>query len=183
MAYHTLYASIDEQLASKLKKIKLLVCDVDGVFSDGNIYLGNSGEELKAFNTKDGYGIKALISTGIDVAVITGRRSHIVEQRMNSLNVAHLIQGEVQKKSALERLIAKLGLQQDEIASFGDDIPDTGMFELSAIKIAVFDAHPLVKKQANWVTTLKGGKGAVREVCDTIMQVNNTLSGIQASST
>ena len=183
MAYHTLYASIDEQLANKLKKIKLLVCDVDGVFSDGNIYLGNNGEELKAFNTKDGYGIKALVNTGIEVAVITGRRSHIVEQRMNSLNVAYLIQGEEQKKAALDALITKLKLQQDEVASFGDDIPDTGMFDISAVKIAVSDAHPLVKKQANWVTTLKGGKGAVREVCDTIMQINNTLSGIQASST
>lgn len=182
MAVKTLYGELNDKLFDSLRYVKLLVCDVDGVFSDGQIYLGSDGEELKAFNAKDGYGIKALISTGVKVAIITGRSSSIVENRMKSLTVDDIIQGEENKKRALQSLCDKYGLNIKQVASLGDDVPDTGMYSLSSIKIAVADAHPLVTSEANWVTQCAGGKGAVREVCDTIMQAQRTLRGIQAAS-
>ena len=110
-------ATIKPLMSEALAHIKLLVCDVDGVFSDGRIYLGNDGEELKAFHTRDGYGVKALVSNGVNVAVITGRRSTIVENRMKALNVAHIIQGEENKADALAGLMKSLGLSQSEVAA------------------------------------------------------------------
>ncbi|OJF70544.1 3-deoxy-D-manno-octulosonate 8-phosphate phosphatase [Alteromonas sp. V450] len=178
----TLYTELDDALFSKLENIKLLVCDVDGVFSDGRIYLGNDGEELKAFHTRDGYGVKALVKHGVSVAVITGRRSTIVENRMKSLNVEHIIQGEENKADALCNLLKHLNLTADHVATVGDDMPDTGMFQHATVKIAVHDAHPLVAQQANWITTLPGGFGAVREISDTILQAKNIENAIFGAS-
>lgn len=171
----TLYGEIPTSLYEKLSHIKLLVCDVDGVFSDGRIYLGNAGEELKAFHTRDGYGVKALIKCGIEVAIITGRQSRIVAERMTSLTVKHIIQGQENKQDAILQLMETLGVSIDQVASIGDDMPDIGMFSQSSVKIAVNDAHPSVKAQANWITSHGGGFGAVREVCDTLLQANNRL--------
>ena len=178
----TLYTELPHAFYQQLQQIKLLVCDVDGVFSDGRIYLGNQGEELKAFHTRDGYGVKALVNAGIEVAVITGRRSAIVKDRMTSLKVSHIIQGEENKADALAELIASLGLNREQVAAIGDDMPDTGMYTHSAVNIAVKDAHPQVIAQANWVTTLPGGFGAVREVCDTLLQATEQLRGILGAS-
>ena len=178
----TLYDTLPASLYTQLKRIKLLVCDVDGVFSDGRIYLGNAGEELKAFHTRDGYGVKALVNAGVEVAVITGRRSAIVKDRMTSLKVSHIIQGEENKADALAKLIDSLGLTNEQVAAVGDDMPDTGMYQHSAVKIAVKDAHPQVRLQANWITTLPGGFGAVREICDTLLEANNALNGILGAS-
>lgn len=178
----TLYTDIDSKLYYALKKVRLLVCDVDGIFSDGRIYLGNAGEELKAFHTKDGYGIKSLQSIGVAVAIITGRSSQIVEQRMQSLGVQHIIQGCETKGQALSELLLIEGLQPDQVATMGDDMPDVGMFDLAAVKITVADGHPMVKQHANWITTLPGGFGAVREVTDTLLQAQGSLSGIHGAS-
>ena len=179
----TLYTSdFSASLYAKLKHIKLLVCDVDGVFSDGRIYLGNQGEELKAFHTRDGYGIKSLAQCGIAVAIITGRKSKLVHERMTALNADHIIQGEEDKLTALTQLMQNLQLTPEQVASMGDDMPDVGMFQSSAIKIAVQDAHPYVRKQANWVTEIKGGFGAVREVTNTFLQVHDKLADIHGAS-
>ncbi|MEW9799035.1 3-deoxy-manno-octulosonate-8-phosphatase KdsC [Alteromonas sp. CYL-A6] len=178
----TLYTDMDASFFSALADIRLLVCDVDGVFSDGRIYLGNDGEELKAFHTRDGYGVKALVKNGVEVAVITGRKSAIVQNRMQALNVAHIIQGEEDKHTALTALCNTLSLSASQVAVIGDDMPDTGMYALAGVRIAVNDAHPAVIAQANWVTTLPGGFGAVREVCDTLLQARNQLHGIQGAS-
>jgi 3-deoxy-D-manno-octulosonate 8-phosphate phosphatase (KDO 8-P phosphatase) len=178
----TLYGPIDADLFTKFKHIELLVCDVDGVFSDGTILLGNDGEELKAFNTKDGYGIKALSNVGVNVAVITGRQSNIVEQRMMALNVKHIMQNREDKLTAINELIAEFGYQPEHIASVGDDMPDIGMFSASAVGIAVADAHPFVKQKANFCTTLPGGRGAVREICDIILQAKGKLEDIHGAS-
>lgn len=178
----TLYGNIDAVLFEQFKNIKLLVCDVDGVFSDGTILLGNQGEELKAFNTKDGYGIKALAKVGVKVAVITGRTSRIVEQRMTALNVEHIMQNREDKLAAINELKTEYGYQTEEIASVGDDMPDIGMFAASEISIAVADAHPLVKKQAIFCTSLPGGRGAVREICDIILQAKGKLNEIHGAS-
>jgi 3-deoxy-D-manno-octulosonate 8-phosphate phosphatase (KDO 8-P phosphatase) len=178
----TLYQTVSSEFFEKCKHIKLVVFDVDGVFSDGQIYLGNNSEELKAFNTKDGYGVKALRKCGIAVGVITGRKSVIVEQRMRSLNVEHLFQGREDKSSALAELMQRTGYQSHQIASVGDDMPDLEMFTLSIIKIAVQDAHPMVKRQADYITTNTGGRGAVREVCDLFLEANNMLNIIHGAS-
>ncbi|MCP3429334.1 3-deoxy-manno-octulosonate-8-phosphatase KdsC [Opacimonas viscosa] len=178
----TLYTDLDINLYHTLKNIRLLVCDVDGIFSDGRIYLGNAGEELKAFHTKDGYGIKSLQSIGVAVAIITGRSSLIVEQRMQALGVKHIIQGCETKGQALADLLASQGLKPEQVAAMGDDMPDVGMFELAAVKITVADGHPMVKQQANWITTLSGGFGAVREVTDTLLQAQGNLSDIHGAS-
>ena len=178
----TFYGVISEERFEKLKNLKLLVCDIDGVFSDGRIYLGNDGEELKAFHTRDGYGIKALINSGIEVAVITGRDSAIVKNRMTALNVKHIIQGQENKADAMADLCQKLGLSPEQVAAIGDDMPDLGMYKNAETKIAVKDAHPAVTREANWITTKPGGYGAVREVCDVIMQAVGTLDIIHGAS-
>ena len=179
---NTLYGPVDAKIFAKFSDIKLLVCDVDGVFSDGTILLGNNGEELKAFNTKDGYGIKAITKMGIDVAVITGRNSTIVKNRMTALDVKHIMQGRVDKLDAIKELIAEFGYQPNQIASIGDDMPDIGMFSSSAIGIAVADAHPIVKQKASFCTTLNGGYGAVREVCDLLLESRGQLEQIHGAS-
>lgn len=173
---NTLYGPVSASLFEKCKAIKLIVFDVDGIFSDGSILLGDKGEELKAFNTKDGFGIKALASCGIKTAIITGRQSNIVEDRMKALNVDFILQGREDKKVAMAELMQEIACKPIQIASMGDDVPDLGMFEYSAIKISVKDGHPLVKKEANYVTRLAGGKGAVREVCDLFLQAHKKLS-------
>ncbi len=178
----TLYGMLEEKSFNRLKELKLLVCDVDGVFSDGRIYLGNDGEELKAFHTRDGYGLKAVVKSGIQVAVITGRSSAIVRNRMEALGVQHIIQGEEDKASALQALCAKLELSPAQVAAIGDDVPDLGMYQYADTKIAVKDAHPQVCAAANWVLTKSGGFGAVRELCDIILQANGKLEQIHGAS-
>lgn len=164
------YGELPKAFFARLQHIQLLVCDVDGVFSDGRIYLGNQGEEFKAFHTRDGFGVKALVKAGVRVAVITGRQSQIVTQRMRALDVEFVLQGVEDKRRALYSLRQELGLHPDTVASVGDDVPDMGMYQESGIKIAVNDAHPQVLKAADWITTMRGGMGAVREICDTLLQ-------------
>lgn len=179
---NTLYGPQPKTIMDRFTRLKLLVCDVDGVFSDGRIYLGNQGEELKAFHTRDGYGVKALVNIGLQVAVITGRRSDIVEQRMTALGVQHIIQGCEEKQRALEILQAKLGISKDAMAAIGDDMPDIGMFNRVGVAIAVADAHPFVKKSALFITQLGGGRGAVREVCDLILQAKGQINKTHGTS-
>ncbi len=179
---NTLYGDVSQKTLKQAKKIKLLVCDVDGVFSDGRIYLGNDGEELKAFHTKDGFGIKALGSSGVDVAIITGRRSAIVANRMSALNVKHIVQGQEDKLPALIELAKQLGLSSEEIAYIGDDIPDLACILHVGLGIAVQDAHPSIATNADYITFIRGGFGAVREVCDLIMQCQGSLNSATGSS-
>ncbi len=178
----TLYGNVAHQVIEQTKTIKLLVCDVDGVFSDGRIYLGNAGEELKAFHTKDGFGVKALIASGVEVAIITGRNSSIVSNRMKALNVTHIMQGQEDKLPALLSLTKKLRLSLDQVAYIGDDVPDLPCIHNVGLGIAVEDSHPLVLEGANYITFTRGGFGAVREVCDLIMQSQGTLLTAKGAS-
>ena len=182
MMVKTLHGEVAHDVMEKFAKIKLLVCDVDGVFSDGRIYLGNNGEELKAFHTRDGFGFKAIKRIGIQTAVITGRKSTLVEQRMSSLNTTFIVQGCEQKQEVLQKLMDENGYNTEHVASMGDDVPDIGMFSLSGLGIAVADAHPLVLQKADWVTRAKGGFGAVREVCDLLLAANNALDDFSGVS-
>ncbi len=179
---NTLYGDVAESTLTKAKQIKLLVCDVDGVFSDGRIYLGNDGEELKAFHTKDGFGIKALGASGVEVAIITGRNSAIVANRMKALNVAHIIQGQEDKLPALMQLADKLSIKLEQIAYIGDDVPDLPCIEAVGLGICVSDGHPLVQQGANYITFTRGGFGAVRETCDLIMQTQGSLHSATGAS-
>jgi 3-deoxy-D-manno-octulosonate 8-phosphate phosphatase (KDO 8-P phosphatase) len=153
MQFADLYQPLSDDASERAQKIKLLICDIDGVFSDGRIYLGNQGEELKAFNTKDGFGIKALINSGFEVAVITGRHSQIVQQRMTSLTVPHIYQGQENKLQAYQQLKDKLQLSDEQIAYIGDDGPDLPVMELVGFAVAVNDAHPLIKRVSHYTTT------------------------------
>ncbi|WP_088330527.1 3-deoxy-manno-octulosonate-8-phosphatase KdsC [Lacimicrobium sp. SS2-24] len=179
----TLYSDIPSSLFAQFANIKLLVCDVDGIFSDGRIYLGNQGEEFKAFHTLDGYGVKAVMKVGIDVAVITGRRSQIVEDRMTSLGIRHIIQGAEDKHQALEQLLEQHPYHLEQVAAMGDDMPDLGLFRHAGLRISVPQGHPFVQQQADYVTQRSGGFGAVREVCDLLLQAQGKLSLIHGSST
>ncbi|MDX1705197.1 3-deoxy-manno-octulosonate-8-phosphatase KdsC [Pseudidiomarina sp.] len=165
----TWYGEIPTQLLEKLHPIKLVIFDIDGVFSDGRIYLGNQGEELKAFNTRDGFGVKGLLNNHIEVAVITGRRSEIVEQRMQALGVRYIFQGIDDKISCYDELSQQLQLSDEQIACMGDDVPDVQMIQRAGVGVAVNDAHPWVQQQADYVTSLRGGFGAVRELTDLIL--------------
>ncbi len=165
----TIYGPIPESAWIKARKIKLLICDVDGVFSDGRIYLGNNGEELKAFHTKDGFGIKSLINAGIDVAIITGRKSLIVENRMTNLGIKHIYQGQDNKFLAYQEIMDTLSLQPQQVAYVGDDVVDKIVMNDCGLGIAVNDAHPLVIKDCDYQTFTPGGFGAVREISDLLL--------------
>lgn len=180
--FTTPYGQISNANQAKALKIKLLICDVDGVFSDGRIYLGNQGEELKAFHTKDGFGIKAILKAGINVAVITGRQSHIVENRMQALGVPYIYQGKEDKLTVYKSLLTKLCLAADEVAYIGDDVVDLPVIQHCGLGIAVQDAHPLVQQGADIITFTPGGFGAVREICDLFLQCHNLLNITQGKS-
>ena len=167
--FNQLYQPISDSVFDKAKAIRLLICDVDGVFSDGRIYLGNNGEELKAFHTRDGYGIKALRQAGIEVAVITGRQSAIVQQRMTALTVPYIYQGQENKLAAFNELLHTLQLSAANVAYIGDDLADWVVMQHCGLAVAVRDAHPYLQRHATYVTSLAGGYGAVRELCDLLL--------------
>ena len=167
--FSELYQNVSEDIFSKAMNIKLVIFDVDGVFSDGRIYLGNNTEELKAFHTRDGYGVKALRQASVEVAVITGRTSAIVQQRMQSLTVPYIYQGQENKLAAFNELQQKLQLSAADIAYMGDDLPDWAVMQHCGLSVAVKDAHPYLRRHADLTTSLAGGFGAVRELCDLIL--------------
>lgn len=167
------YQDVNEDVIARAQKIKLLICDIDGVFSDGTVTLANSGDELKGFNTKDGYGLRALINSGVEVAVITGRNSKIVETRMTSLGVKHIYQGMDQKLEGYQQLKQDLNLVDQDIAYIGDDFPDAPVMLKVGLATATGDAHPYLKEIAHYTTLTLGGRGSVRELTDLIIMTQN----------
>ena len=164
------------ELQLKAKRIKLLVLDVDGVLTDGRLYFDTNGVESKSFDSQDGHGIKMLQQTGVEVAIITGRTSKIVATRAANLNISHLIQGREDKKVALLEMTKHKALSPDQIAYVGDDLPDLSAIRYVGLGIAVSNAHFFVKEHASWTTAQLGGRGAVREICDFIMDAQNNLN-------
>ncbi len=160
---------------------KLLMMDVDGVMTDGGLIQGDDGLEYKRFHARDGLGLKMLKSTGIQLAMVTGRTSVVVENRAKELGVIALEQGCHTKAIALERICASAGISAKECIFVGDDIIDLPAFALAGLSIAVADAHPLVLSHADWVTQKAGGYGAIREVCELIMHAQDTLQTAMAS--
>ncbi len=164
-----------QDIIERAARIRLAIFDVDGVLTDGSLFLGDDGQEYKAFHSRDGHGMVMLRATGVALAVITGRRSEVVRLRMEGLGVAHVFQGQRDKLPAYETLRDSLGLADEAIAYVGDDVVDLTVMRRVGLAVAVADAHPLVRRQAHWCTQLSGGRGAVREVCDLIMEAQGTL--------
>jgi len=149
----------------KAARIKLLILDVDGVLTDGRITMNERGEEVKSFNVKDGLGLKMLMSTGIEVVIITGRKSMVVEHRAKELGIDEVWQGIIDKKALCKRIIGEKGLKKKEVCCIGDDLPDLAMFMEAGLRIAVADGVEEVREEAHFVTKKNGGAGAVREAC------------------
>jgi 3-deoxy-D-manno-octulosonate 8-phosphate phosphatase (KDO 8-P phosphatase) len=150
-------------------RLELLVLDVDGVLTDGGLWFGARGEALKRFHVRDGHGIKLLAAAGVQIAVISGRRSPAVAARCRELGITQLVQGVKDKNHALDKLLRKFSLLESQVACIGDDTPDIPLFVRVAFAVAVRDAHPLAARAAHCRTTLPGGHGAVREVCDWLL--------------
>jgi 3-deoxy-D-manno-octulosonate 8-phosphate phosphatase (KDO 8-P phosphatase) len=159
-----------DTLIERANDIRLLVLDVDGVLTDGRLIFSARGEEQKVFHVRDGAGIVQVLRAGLQVAVISGRQSKAVDKRMSELGVTWVRQGISDKLTALRELLDILALGPQAVASVGDDTPDLPIFEVARLAIAVADAHSSVKSQAHFITQANGGQGAVREVCDLILE-------------
>jgi 3-deoxy-D-manno-octulosonate 8-phosphate phosphatase (KDO 8-P phosphatase) len=162
----------------KAEKLKLLILDVDGVLTDGKLFFDNLGNEYKSFHARDGHGIKLLRQTGVEVAVISGRKSKSVALRMKNLGIEHVYQGHENKLAAFNELIEKTGITPEQAAHVGDDLLDLPIMTRVGLAIAVSDANFAVRQRADWCTTLAGGHGAVREVCDFIMHAQGRFDEI-----
>jgi 3-deoxy-D-manno-octulosonate 8-phosphate phosphatase (KDO 8-P phosphatase) len=165
--------------SSRASQVRLLILDVDGVLTDGGLQFDNRGEEYKTFNSLDGHGIRMLLDNAIEVAIISGRRSEIVRHRMNELGVKHLYQGCRDKLAAFNELLMNIGLEPGQVAYVGDDLPDLPIMRRVGLSIAVPNAHGFVKQHCDRVTTLPGGRGAVREVTDFILEAQGLLDAMQ----
>lgn len=163
------------------RQVRLLIVDIDGVLTDGGLTFDNRGEEYKTFNSLDGHGIRMLLDCGIEVAVITGRNSDIVNHRMGELGVKHIYQGHRDKLMAFEKLLQATGFEPAQVAYVGDDLPDLPIMQRVGLAIAVNNAHNFVKQHCDWVTEATGGNGAVREVCDFILEAQSLLDDRQNS--
>lgn len=178
----TCYGPVTQQMLQRARHIRLLICDVDGVMSDGLIYMGNHGEEFKAFNVRDGYGILCLLKSGIEVAIITGRSSRLLENRCATLGITHLYQGQSDKTLAFKALLSKLTLTAEQVVYVGDDLIDAPVMDQVGLSVAVADAHPLLRPRADYVTRIAGGRGAVREVCDLLLLAQGKLEDAKGQS-
>lgn len=160
---------MDAALKERASNIRILVLDVDGVLTDGKLYFDHAGNEMKAFNTRDGMGIKALQRAGIEVAVITGRKSGAVSHRMAQLGIQHVYQGREDKLDAFLDLLEITGLDASQVCFAGDDWIDLPVLLRAGLAVSVADAEDHVKQQAHWITRRNGGDGAVREICNLIL--------------
>ncbi len=164
----------------RAKKITMLICDVDGVMTDGSLFFGDDGQEYKFFNSLDGHGMKMLQQSGVKIAVITGRTSDVVRHRMKNLSISIIYQGQSDKRLALNDLLQEQQISCEQIAYMGDDIVDLPVMNRIGLSVAVANAHELVKERAHMVTTASGGHGAVREFCEFLMKAQGTYDSIVA---
>ena len=155
--------------------MRLLTLDVDGVLTDGRLLIGDDGVEYKAFHVHDGQGLKMLMASGIEVAVLSARRSKLVVDRMAELGVQHVHQGRSDKLPVLRGLLAELDLELQEVAYVGDDVVDLPIISRVGLGVAVADAHPAVRDRAHWCTRRCGGHGAVRELCDLLLEAQGRM--------
>lgn len=159
----------------RAKNIRLAAFDIDGIMTDGGLYLSDSGEEFKRFNSQDGHGLKMLKASGVEPAIITGRTSRCVALRAQNLGITHVFQGVEDKREALRALLATLRLSPEQAAFMGDDVVDLPAMLHAGLAITVPEAPQAVLQRAHYVTGRSGGHGAVREACELIMAAQDTL--------
>lgn len=178
---------ISDTVALRAKKIRLLLLDVDGVLTDGKLYYFDNGEEAKAFSTLDGQGIKLLQRSGVEVGIITGRKSGVVAARAKNLGISLLVQGREDKYVALQEVLKDHpesdSLEMENIAFMGDDYPDLTVMCRAGLALTVANAHPDVAQRAHWQSQYCGGNGAVRDACDMIMKAQGHYQALLDSYT
>ena len=162
------------EIHAKAEQIKLLLLDVDGVLTDGKLYFSSEGYEMKAFHTLDGQGLKQLMRSGVQVGIITGRKSELVAKRAQDLGITRVIQGREDKFVAMQELLANDPCELNQIAFMGDDYPDLTVMTKVGLALTVQNAHPAVTELSHWQSSRMGGEGAVREACDLIMTAQDT---------
>lgn len=166
---------MNKRLIARAHRIRLAIFDVDGVLTDGTLYLSEHGEEMKAFNILDGLGLKLLASTGITTALLSGRKSKVVTLRAKELGISHLLQGIDDKLDAYSRLLRKLDLAEEETCFMGDDLPDLPVLRRCGLAFSVPNAPEMVRSHVHYVTQAAGGRGAVREACEFLMLARGAL--------
>jgi len=164
-----------KDVLEKAAQVKLLIFDVDGVLTDGSLFLGDDGQEYKAFHSQDGHGIKMLQKHGVRCAIITGRTSKVVEYRMRNLGIDLIYQGQENKLDAFAELLKRVNLNPDQVAYVGDDVVDLPVMRKVGLAIAVDNAHPWVVRHAHWQTPRGGGRGAARDICEMLMEAHGVL--------
>lgn len=171
-------SELPQPIENTAKHIKLLILDVDGVLTDGRLYYSDNGIEMKTFHVQDGQGLKMLQENGISVAIITSRKSSIIDRRMAELGIDHYIQGQKNKTEAYETLLEKFESTDETTAYVGDDLVDLPLIRRAGLGIVVANANPLVAECADWQTESRGGEGAVREICDMLLTVQGKISSV-----
>lgn len=169
-----------DDAAVRAANVRLLILDVDGVLTDGRLYFGPQGEALKIFDVRDGHGIKLLLEAGIEVAILSSRRSEAVEVRARELGIAHVLQGEADKRAGLQRLLADLRLSPGQCAFIGDDWPDLPVLKRVGLAATVADAVPEVRDAAHWIAPAGGGRGAVRQLAELILRAQGKFDATLA---
>ncbi len=168
----------DLEVTNKLKRIRLLLLDVDGVLTDGGIIYNDNGAEAKVFNVKDGLGLRLLMDAGIKVCIVTGRTSKALRHRCGDLGIDHVFEGVSEKDTLLDSIIEQAGVSVEETAFIGDDLVDLPLMKKIGLAIAVADAHEAVLDNVAMVTSAIGGAGAVREVCEAILKAQGLWDNI-----
>lgn len=160
--------------AERAAAIKLIIFDVDGVLTDGSLFYGDDGEEYKAFNSRDGHGIKMLRASGVEAAILTGRTSQVVAHRARNLGIGRIVQGSEDKLHSYEHMLAEIGLRPEQTAFMGDDVVDLPVMRRCGLAITVPEAPEEVRRRAHLITAHAGGRGAAREACEFIMRAQGT---------
>jgi 3-deoxy-D-manno-octulosonate 8-phosphate phosphatase (KDO 8-P phosphatase) len=166
--------------SERARAVRLAIFDVDGVLTDGTLWIGPEGEAFKAFNILDGHGIKMLQAAGIDTAILSGRESQAVVRRAGELAIRHVVQGASDKLAAFDRLLAQAGCTPEACSFMGDDLPDLPVLRRCGFAVAVANAVDAVKEAAHYVTSASGGRGAVREFCELVLAARAQLGGVRA---
>lgn len=164
----------NDELTARARAVKILIFDVDGILTDGSLFYGDDGQEYKAFNSRDGHGIKMLRATGVETAILTGRQSQVVLHRARNLGITRIIQGSHDKLVSYQAMLAETGLRPEETAYMGDDVVDLPVLRRCGLACTVPDAPPEVLARTHYVTRAQAGRGAAREVCEMIMRAQGT---------
>jgi len=173
---HPLLQAANPELMERARAIRLVLFDVDGVLTDGRLYLDNRGEEYKAFNSRDGHGLKMLQRNGVAVGIITGRTSQIVEHRTRELGIQHVRQGCADKFPVYEDMVRELKLDHGQVCFVGDDVVDLPIMLRVGLAVCPQDGHFLVKRHSHWISPNHGGRGCARDVCELLMLANGSFS-------